>query len=437
MVDGKLLPIRRSLHEFLVELRLLDRPRTVWADAICINQGDVVERNAQVALMRDIYSTAQTVLVWLGPHDVGSPHPFDSFKLVAAKPAFVQTGGSLDWNENIFQAFDNLISRPYWRRTWIIQEIVLANNIRLFSGDASIPWLDFVAMYKTCFPESTTSSQLRSPLLELGSERLSAVLTEKSRKTNCRVETLDMLIHVRKRDAQPLLMEMMDWNHPYECFDFRDRVYGVLGFVADGACFLSLVNYNCSAEELFLSILKVLNLHMDCFLYKFITRIHTLARRIGLDLVRFHDFSKAFRTSTRFGAFDPGVSSSHIGHGFPSFSRVFRKMESQLQLKSTSQMLRKYQGFESDTSGRDEVIAKAKLLPDDWLIFLCSGDTRIDSPDVFLRGQGLYGIYRQYRLVDYCVLIKSHKFIVRASYERAAYDFLIMKSYALKKKSRV
>ena len=117
LVDGKLLPIRRSLHEFLVELRLLDRPRTVWADAVCINQGDVVERNAQVALMRDIYFAAQTVLVWLGPHDAGSPQLFQSFKLIAADPAFLQTSASLGWKENILQAFKNLMSRSYWKRT--------------------------------------------------------------------------------------------------------------------------------------------------------------------------------------------------------------------------------------------------------------------------------------------------------------------------------
>lgn len=117
LVDGKLLPIRRSLHEFLVELRLLDRPRTVWADAVCINQCDVVERNAQVALMRDIYFAAQTVLVWLGPHDAGSPQLFQSFKLIAADPAFLQTSASLGWKENILQAFKNLMSRSYWKRT--------------------------------------------------------------------------------------------------------------------------------------------------------------------------------------------------------------------------------------------------------------------------------------------------------------------------------
>ena len=237
-IDGKLLAIQRNLHEFLIELRLLDRPRTIWADAICINQGDIAERTTQIALMRDIYSAAQTVMVWLGPHDSGSPQLFEFFELIAADPASMQTSGSRDWKADIVQAFEELMSRPYWRRTWIIQEVVLANNIRLFCGKASTPWLDFVAMYKTWFQEAILASQSQY-----------SRLTNKSRTEHYRVEALDMLVDLHKRDAQPLLLDMMDWNHPFECFDSRDRVYGVLGFVADGADFLPLVDYYCSAED--------------------------------------------------------------------------------------------------------------------------------------------------------------------------------------------
>jgi len=38
----------------------------LWIDAICIDQIDVLERNHQVALMGQIYSKAQAVLMWLG-----------------------------------------------------------------------------------------------------------------------------------------------------------------------------------------------------------------------------------------------------------------------------------------------------------------------------------------------------------------------------------
>lgn len=42
------LNITRSLHSALIHIRQPDRPRTLWADAICINQQDLGEKSVQV-----------------------------------------------------------------------------------------------------------------------------------------------------------------------------------------------------------------------------------------------------------------------------------------------------------------------------------------------------------------------------------------------------
>lgn len=42
-------------------------PRTIWADALCINQFDANEKTQQVAIMGDIYKGVGCVVVWLGP----------------------------------------------------------------------------------------------------------------------------------------------------------------------------------------------------------------------------------------------------------------------------------------------------------------------------------------------------------------------------------
>jgi len=47
-------------------LRNLETSKHYWIDAICINQVDLEERNHQIQRMRDIYKSAQTVIVWLG-----------------------------------------------------------------------------------------------------------------------------------------------------------------------------------------------------------------------------------------------------------------------------------------------------------------------------------------------------------------------------------
>jgi hypothetical protein len=48
-------------------MRELQRPRPLWADAICINQSDQKEKAVQISMTGKIYSNPQPVIVWLGP----------------------------------------------------------------------------------------------------------------------------------------------------------------------------------------------------------------------------------------------------------------------------------------------------------------------------------------------------------------------------------
>ena len=71
LVDGCLFKVTENLESALRCLRddsvTAGRVRTLWVDAICINQADVPERNHQVSQMQRIYADAEEVLVWLGP----------------------------------------------------------------------------------------------------------------------------------------------------------------------------------------------------------------------------------------------------------------------------------------------------------------------------------------------------------------------------------
>lgn len=58
-------------------LRHCKSARTIWVDAICINQSDVKERNHQVHIMQRIYTNAASVVVWLGPADGSSRAAMD------------------------------------------------------------------------------------------------------------------------------------------------------------------------------------------------------------------------------------------------------------------------------------------------------------------------------------------------------------------------
>lgn len=53
----------------LVELYKQGREVNVWIDAICINQSNKAEKAVQVAMMDQVYSRANKVIVWLGEAD--------------------------------------------------------------------------------------------------------------------------------------------------------------------------------------------------------------------------------------------------------------------------------------------------------------------------------------------------------------------------------
>jgi hypothetical protein len=107
----------------------------VWVDALCINQINVQERNNQVAIMGKIFHHATKVLVWLGEAADDS-----DFLLEHIKPREdwgYDWGGPLDLRT--WTAMFHFYSRPYWRRVWVIQEILGARCLDLFCGMKCTP----------------------------------------------------------------------------------------------------------------------------------------------------------------------------------------------------------------------------------------------------------------------------------------------------------
>ncbi|PMD67515.1 HET-domain-containing protein [Hyaloscypha bicolor E] len=65
-LDVTTFQVTENLESALRHLRLEDRDRTLWIDAICIDQANPKERARQVQVMGKIYQRARRVLVWLG-----------------------------------------------------------------------------------------------------------------------------------------------------------------------------------------------------------------------------------------------------------------------------------------------------------------------------------------------------------------------------------
>ena len=108
LVNGLTMEVTTNLEAALRELRS-QKVKTIWVDALCINQQDPTERGLQVMRMGLIYSRAFTVLAWLGPESDGSTLAMNGIatesSLRLLRP---EVGGT-----NPIRA---LFERPYWKR---------------------------------------------------------------------------------------------------------------------------------------------------------------------------------------------------------------------------------------------------------------------------------------------------------------------------------
>ena len=121
-----------------------------------VDQRDIPERNQQILLMKIIYSKAERVIGWLGPDENGGsqalktlrtlfsnaiPDPYN-FEWVRRMPELFTMNGTYTTNNGQkIQSNDRLekllllLQSPFWRRVWIVQELVLPLNLRLLCGE--------------------------------------------------------------------------------------------------------------------------------------------------------------------------------------------------------------------------------------------------------------------------------------------------------------
>lgn len=66
-LDGHIVEVPLNAVLVLEDIIFRGASTRIWLDAICINQDDLAERASQVSIMKDVYSLASKVFIWLGP----------------------------------------------------------------------------------------------------------------------------------------------------------------------------------------------------------------------------------------------------------------------------------------------------------------------------------------------------------------------------------
>jgi hypothetical protein len=148
--------VTQNLYSALDYIRDTKKTRTLWIDAICIDQANIPERNYQVQRMRHIYRRAFQVLVWLGAELDDSALAMADVKEIAGwNKSRLRKQRSHNW-----PAIVALLQRPWFSRVWVRQEIWSAEvgtcNVRC--GDAVLDITIFVEFYERLLRTNVSSS---------------------------------------------------------------------------------------------------------------------------------------------------------------------------------------------------------------------------------------------------------------------------------------
>ncbi|KAF1839660.1 hypothetical protein BDW02DRAFT_486530, partial [Decorospora gaudefroyi] len=252
-LDGTL-PITSSLWKALCTVRHKDQSTTLWVDAICINQRDGKEKAKQIRKLPVIFQNASFTYAFLEGGDSSD----------SALEMLMQVGedGSEedDWpddlckvptswrddpvphlDDEVWTSVKTLFSLPFFRRVWIIQEIVAAWNVKFVCGRWTIDWSDLhLAMeivdrqVQLSDTDTTHLTSTWEPFLSLAAQREWEARSHRW--------SLSMLLE-HFRYAQSTLS--------------RDRLFALLGLASDGNEADFEPDYDSPLQEVLLKFARV------------------------------------------------------------------------------------------------------------------------------------------------------------------------------------
>ena len=228
-----------TMHDALRYLRLTDRSRYLWCDAICINQSDNNEKSSQVQLLLAIFAKAESVIAWLGlPDEQTRSH-------IRAPDS-----EEVDINSSTFRP--EIRSRPWFQRVWIVQDAWAARRLTFRCG--SYTFKDEVFWR---FPDSPALTQARAAKVNI-----SRLFDPNSQTKPLSAPDFADCLYRTLKDAASL-----------QATDDRDQVYALLGMIRNmskPSGDVIQVEYNKTLSETYTDVTKCLNnttKALDCIHY--------------------------------------------------------------------------------------------------------------------------------------------------------------------------
>jgi hypothetical protein len=203
-------------------------------DRLCIDQGNTEEREVQIHNMLSIFQNAQRVVVYLGKQADGSESIPELFKATGymhrlakfvgapedAKPDY---GPPIDTQSlsdpaarDAARAF---YSRPWMRRTWIVQEVLSARKVDFICGEWELPkkLVEEAVFGFIEYPNLHPFGGIENPDMDLRNEGL--------------LQLFKILLKSNEmgRDSTWYLIELLPLFASTKASDRRDHLYAILG----------------------------------------------------------------------------------------------------------------------------------------------------------------------------------------------------------------
>lgn len=241
--------VTAALETALQMLRSSEKARMLWIDAICINQGDVQEKNRQVQMMRRIYMNARSVQIWLDVYI--DPTCAAMIKLQNLNDQ--STEKDLGDDPSFWDPLGAVFKDHYWMRVWIQQEISNAKSLAIQCRRVLLP-VPSCYHYIRITHDRTAALDFNTPVwldwLEI--------------RPNLRLPKRFGLVDSSSYPVQGStlsegdlsLLVILSSSFKLECTDDRDRLYGVLHLAQDYVEGDIQINYEYSVSEVFTSVVE-------------------------------------------------------------------------------------------------------------------------------------------------------------------------------------
>ncbi|PKK41852.1 hypothetical protein CI102_14232 [Trichoderma harzianum] len=226
-----------SLADALRRLRLPDQPRHVWADALCINQTDNLEKSLQVSMMGRIYNKCKQGAIWLG--SLGDITQTDA---QAALDTLSWIAGDQDpppWLDDeqkritAASALKTVLNVSWWSRIWTVQEAILPPTATIYWGPCEISWAVLDKASTSFFND--TAPAIHHEFWDNG----------------CLLNLQASLRGLSASREEELFQLLWRWRFR-SATDPRDKVYGVLGFRQDVSLpSVKMCNYEVDVRTLY------------------------------------------------------------------------------------------------------------------------------------------------------------------------------------------